>query len=144
MLRVSLIKILPAFSLFLSLAQQSRGEAERTFAIVPHHTPVTLANQWQPLIQELNHQTGVRFRFVTAPTVTEFERRLLNGECDYTYMNAAVILEAKKLQDYRGLAQRQKPLKGILVVRADGPTGISGLCGPPIKCQNKRSVHLIR
>ncbi len=144
MLRGSLIKILLAFSLFLSLAQQSRGEAERTFAIVPQHTPVTLANQWQPLIQELNHQIGVRFRFVTAPTVTEFERRLLNGECDYTYMNAAVFLEAKKLRDYRGLAQRQKPLKGILVVRADGSTGISGLSGPPKKCQNKRSVRLIR
>ena len=139
MLRVKLLKILFACGLLLPLVQQSHGEVERTFAVVPQHAPVALAHQWQPLIQELSHESGVHFRFVTAPTVTEFERRLLNGEYDYAYMNAAVFLDAKNLRGYRGLAQRQKSLKGILVVRQNGPANIYGLIGKTIAFPSPRA-----
>jgi len=139
MLRGNLVKILFAFGLFFSLAQQSQGKAERTFAVVPQHAPIALARQWQPLIKELSNQTGVRFRFITAPTVTEFERRLLKGEYDYAYMNSALFLNAKKMRGYRGLAQRQKPLKGILVVRHDGPDSIYGLGGKTIAFPGPRA-----
>lgn len=132
MLRGKLFKILFAFSLLFSLAQQSQAAAERTFAIVPQHAPVALANQWQPLLKELGRQTGLRFRFVTAPTVAEFERRLLKGDYDYVYLSAALFLEAKKIMAYRSLAQRQKSLRGILVVRQDGPKNIYGLKGKDI------------
>ena len=139
MLRGKLLKILFSFGLLFPLAQQSQGDVERTFAIVPQNAPAALAQQWQPLIQELSHQTEVHFRFVTAPTVTEFERRLLNGEYDYAYINAAVFLEVRKLGVYRGLAQRQKPLKGILVVRQDGPDSIYGLGGKTIAFPSPRA-----
>lgn len=128
-----------AFGLLFSLTQTIRGETERSFAIVPQHSAITLAEQWQPLIQELGNQTGLRLRFVTAPTVAEFERRLLNGDYDYVYLNAAVFLEAKKLLGYRSLAQRQKSLKGIIVVRQDGPTLLRQLAGKTIAFPSPRA-----
>jgi phosphonate transport system substrate-binding protein len=127
MLRTNLGKALVISGLLLSLAQPSHGQVERTFAVVPQHGSVSLVRQWQPLLNELSQQTGVRFRFVTAPSVSEFERRLLKGDYDYAYMNSAFYLDARKIMGYRGLVQRQKPLKGILVVRQNGPVSLKKL-----------------
>lgn len=139
MLRGSLLTILFASGLLFSITQKSYGEVERTFAVVPQHAPITLARHWQPLLDELGQQVGIRFRFITAPTVTEFERRLLKGEYDYAYMNSAVFLEAKNLRGFRGLVQRQKPLQGILVVRNDGPRDISALSNKTIAFPGPRA-----
>jgi len=100
---------------------------ERSFAVVPQHGSVSAAGQWQPLIDELSRQTGIRFRFVTAPSVSEFERRLLNGDYDYAYMNAALFLEARASNGFRGLAQQKRALSGIIVVKADGPKRLDEL-----------------
>lgn len=127
MQRTNPCRVLVISSLLLSLAQQSHGQVERTFAVVPQHGSVSLVRQWQPLLNELSQQTGLRFRFVTAPSVSEFERRLLKGEYDYAYMNSVHFLDARKKMGYRGLAQRQKSLRGILVVRQNGPTKLNQL-----------------
>jgi len=132
MLRTNLGKVLVIAGLLLSLAQQSRGEVERMFAVVPQLGSVSLVRQWQPLLNELSQQTGVRFRFVTAPSVSEFERRLLQGQYDYAYMNSLLYLESSTEAGYRGLVQRQKPLRGILVVRQNGPTSLNELTGKTI------------
>ncbi|MFV1997464.1 MAG: PhnD/SsuA/transferrin family substrate-binding protein [Acidiferrobacterales bacterium] len=140
MLRTNLGRVLVISGLLFSLAQPSRGEVERTFAVVPQLGSVTLVRQWQPLLIELGQQTGVRFRFITAPSVSEFERRLLEGRYDYAYMNAALYLESKKKGIYRGLAQRQKPLRGILVVRQNGPTSLNELAGKSIAFPAPRAL----
>ena len=111
----------------LALSPLSVNAVERSFAVVPQHGSISAVNQWQPLITELSRQTGITFRFVTAPSVSEFERRLLNGEYEYAYMNAAVFLEARAKKGFRGLVQRKRALSGILVVRADGPRQLKEL-----------------
>jgi phosphonate transport system substrate-binding protein len=113
---------------------------ERTLAIVPQHGSISAARQWQPLINELSRQTGIRFRFVTAPSVTEFERRLLNGDYDYAYMNAALYLDAKSKQGFRALAQRQRSLRGVIIVRNDGPTRLSQLKAQTIAFPSPRAL----
>ena len=105
----SLIAALAVTCLF-ALAPTTTNALERTFAVVPQHGSISAVNQWQPLLNELHRQTSIEFRFVTAPSVTEFERRLINGDYDYAYMNAALFLEARAKNGYVGLADsRQHP-----------------------------------
>jgi len=122
----SLIAALAVTCLF-ALAPTTTNALERTFAVVPQHGSISAVNQWQPLLNELHRQTGIEFRFVTAPSVTEFERRLINGDYDYAYMNAALFLEARAKNGYVGLAQRKRALSGIIVVRTDGPRQLGEL-----------------
>ena len=112
---------------------------ERSFAVVPHHSSIAAAKQWQPLLSELSYQTGIRFHFVTAPSITEFERRLLRGDYDYAYMNAALFVEARTKPGYRALAQRKQALNGIIVVKKEGPERLSELRNQTIAFPSPRA-----
>ena len=105
---------------------------ERVLGVVPQGAPSDLAVQWQPLIKYLQNTTGISLRFSTAPTITRFEQRVLEGDYDYVYMNALLYVRAKEQLGYRALVRRENPLRGILVVKKGTINKLSDLKGATI------------
>lgn len=102
-----------------------------TFGIVPQQSSSRLAEQWTPLMSYLSDQLGRPVRFMTAPDIPTFERRVLAGQYDIAYMNPYHYVEFSKVPGYRAIAREQeKRIRGIVVVReSDKATQLSDLQG---------------
>ena len=106
--------------LLISNSQAETNQQTLTFGIVPQQSATKLARMWTPLLEYLSEQTGHRLQFKTAPDIPEFEQRLANGEYDFAYMNPYHYTTFHRSPGYQAFAkQKDKYLKGIIVVRAD-------------------------
>jgi phosphonate transport system substrate-binding protein len=114
---------LPGCLLAILLVSNSLAETNQqtlTFGIVPQQSAAKMARNWTPLLEHLSTQTGQQLQFRTAPDIPEFEHRLANGEYDLAYMNPYHYTTFHRSPGYQAFAkQKDKQLKGILVVRAD-------------------------
>jgi phosphonate transport system substrate-binding protein len=54
-----------------------------TFDVVPQLTAAKIYATWSPLLQRVGQETGMCFDLRGAPTIPEFEQRLLKGESDF-------------------------------------------------------------
>jgi len=106
---------------FTSLASFSYPAERYTFGIVPQYDQRQLYSIWKPLVAELERQTGLSFRLVTAPKISTFEKEFLKGSYDFAYMNPYHLLKANKAQGYVPIIRDRASLRGILVVRKDSP-----------------------
>lgn len=114
--------------------------AERLFGVVPQYSPSASVQRWQPLLDHLSRQTGGEIRFITAPSVTTFEERVLAGHYDYVFLNPLLFQQARHKIGYRALARDEQALSGVLVVRRDGPTSLAGLRGRVIAFPAPRAL----
>lgn len=90
------------------------------FGIVPQQSPSKLAQNWGPLIEKISEETGLNIKFVTAPSIPEFEKRLAKHEYDIAYMNPYHYVIFSEKAGYKAIAkQSDKLLKGIIVVPVD-------------------------
>ncbi|TNE79562.1 MAG: phosphate/phosphite/phosphonate ABC transporter substrate-binding protein [Gammaproteobacteria bacterium] len=110
----------------LATAIPSYGHAETqsglTFGIVPQQSSSRLAEQWTPLMAYLSEKLGQPVRFMTAPDIPTFEKRVLEGRYDIAYMNPYHYVEFSKAPGYRAIAKaRDKQIRGIVVVPEDSP-----------------------
>ena len=116
---------LPGCLLAILLVSNSHAEMNQqtlTFGIVPQQSAAKLARMWTPLLEYLYKQTGQHLHFSTAPDIPEFERRLANGDYDLAYMNPYHYTTFHRSPGYQAFAkQKDKKLRGIVVVRADSP-----------------------
>jgi len=91
-----------------------------TFGIVPQQSAQQLAQNWQPLLSELERVSGLTISFRTAPTIPEFERRLAEGEYDIAYMNPYHYTVFSEAPGYQSLVKaKDKRIRGIVVVHKD-------------------------
>ena len=91
-----------------------------TFGVVPQQAASEMAESWVPFLAWLSSNSGVKLRFVTAPDIPAFEKRLGRGEYDLAYMNPLHYTVFHKKSGYEALAKEKgRKLKGILVVRKD-------------------------
>jgi phosphonate transport system substrate-binding protein len=105
----------------LAPALQAAGKVH-SFAVVPQQAAAELAETWSPVLAWLSARSGVELRFVTAPDIPAFERRLARGEYDFAYMNPYHYTVFHKRPGYAALArEKERRIKGILVVRKDSP-----------------------
>lgn len=103
-------------------AAGARSGETIVFGIVPQQSATKLARLWTPVFEKLSADTGYRIEFRTAPDIPEFERRLAEGEYDMAYMNPYHYTTFHEHPGYEAFAkEKDKLLKGILVVRADSP-----------------------
>ena len=107
----------------LLLATSARAASDvYTFAVVPQQAASELAESWTPVLAWLSARSGVKLRFVTAPDIPTFEKRLGKGEYDLAYMNPYHYTVFHRKPGYLALAkERNRKIKGILVVRKDSP-----------------------
>jgi phosphonate transport system substrate-binding protein len=97
----------------------SVSAAEYILGVVPQAKSQKLQSAWRPIINEFKKQ-GINIKFVGAPSIPEFEKRLKAGKYDIAYMNPYHLLMANKSQGYMPIARdASKKLQGILVVRKD-------------------------
>ncbi len=114
--------------------------AERLFGVVPQYSPSVSVQRWQPLLDHLSRQTGGEIRFVTAAGVTAFEERVLAGQYDYAFLNPLLFQQARHKIGYRAMGRNEEALAGVLVVRRDGPTSLTGLRGQVIAFPAPRAL----
>lgn len=106
------------FAVFLLLYANFGLTAQSlTFAVVPQQSASKLAKLWTPIVKEISQKTGINIRFVTAPDIPTFEKRLTAGEYDIAYMNPYHYIVFNRTVGYQAIAKaRDKKIKGILVV----------------------------
>lgn len=91
-----------------------------TVGVVPQQAASDLAQGWIPLLREVSAVSGCEFRFATAPTITEFERRLARGEYAIAYMNPYHYVVFHQAAGYQAFArEKDRKLRGLIVVRND-------------------------
>ena len=94
--------------------------ATYSFAFVPQQSAKTLATKWVPILNYLSDPTGDTYQFRTAKNIPTFEQRVLNTSYDVAYMNPYHFVVFNEKAGYKALAkQRNKQIKGIIVVRKD-------------------------
>ena len=110
---------------WVSVHSRAETAGERptlVFGIVPQQTASKLARLWTPILDHIGKASGTRLVFATAPDIPTFEQRLAAGAYDLAYMNPYHYVTFSKKPGYRAFAkQKDKQLKGILVVRKDSP-----------------------
>ena len=115
--RFALVNILVGLALLLPAQLIA---ATYSFAFVPQQSAKTLATKWVPILNYLSEQTGDTYQFRTAKNIPTFEQRVLNNSYDVAYMNPYHFVVFNEKTGYQALAkQRNKQIKGILVVRKD-------------------------
>ncbi|GGP79057.1 phosphate/phosphite/phosphonate ABC transporter substrate-binding protein [Shewanella ulleungensis] len=107
---------------------------EYTFGVVPQYEPQKLIEIWQPLLEQVSEQTGVKIKLVTVESIPVFEQAFANGEYDFAYMNPWHSVIAYEKQGYLPLIKdASRKLQGVLVVNKDsGITELSQLEGAEI------------
>lgn len=85
------------------------------FGVLPQVATAKLAEQWVPFLDKLSEASGVKLRFVTAPSISEFGTRAAAGSYAFYYHNTLAYIQAEPL--YHAFA-REVGAKtvGVLVV----------------------------
>ena len=89
--------------------------------VVPQQAPSELAAVWIPMLAAVSRTAGCTFRFATAPSIPEFERRRRQGRYQLAYKNPLHYTVFSRQPGYRAFAREQgRRLRGLIVTRADG------------------------
>jgi phosphonate transport system substrate-binding protein len=88
------------------------------FGVLPQVATAKLAEMWVPFLDKLGETSGVKLKFVTAPTISEFGTRAAAGTYAFYYHNtlAYVQQDDKYVAFAREVGARTK---GVLVVAKD-------------------------
>lgn len=111
----------------------SAGEAgphSYTLGVVPQFEQRKLYAIWQPIIDALEKETGLAFKLVTTLKINDFEKEYMAEQFDFAYMNPYFIVRGVVPGTYIPIIRDNKPHRGIIVVRKDGPVrNIADLAG---------------
>jgi phosphonate transport system substrate-binding protein len=124
---LKIARIVSAFILLHCLAfidfaiAADRVPREYSFAITPQFQHRKLYAIWKPIIDELEKKTGLSFKLVTTLKINEFEKEYMAEKLDFVYVNPYLIVRGVKPGAYLALVRDNKPHRGIVVVRKDGP-----------------------
>jgi phosphonate transport system substrate-binding protein len=92
------------------------------FGVVPQFEQRKLFRIWRPILDELEHRTGLTFTLVGSPKIPVFEQEYMEGAYDFAYLNPYHLLKAHDSQGYLPLVRDGgRMLKGILVVPKESP-----------------------
>ncbi|MCB1851669.1 MAG: phosphate/phosphite/phosphonate ABC transporter substrate-binding protein [Gammaproteobacteria bacterium] len=87
------------------------------FGVVPQFSALEIVAIWRPILNELEHMTGLRFRLSGSDSIPAFEKEFTAGRFDFVYMNPYHFVHAQRSQGYRPLVRDVgRTLFGILVV----------------------------
>lgn len=119
------MKFLIALFLSLQLSLASPVQAAETvysFGVVPQLSTAEMVETWLPFVDWLSKKSGVPLRFVTAPDIPAFEKKLEQGAYDVAFMNPYLYTVFHQKFGYEAFAKEKgRKLTGVLVVRKDSP-----------------------
>ena len=91
-----------------------------SIGIVPQYETHRLHSIWQPILNQLEKDTGLKFKIHGSANIPEFEKNFLSGKFDFAYMNPYHLILSLKSGGYIPLVRdHSKQLQGVLVVRND-------------------------
>jgi phosphonate transport system substrate-binding protein len=101
--------------------QAAATEATYSISVVPQFEQRKLYATWKPIVDDLERRTGLHFNLVTTLKIQDFEKAFARGEFDFVYVNPYHVVRVRETQGYIPLLADKVPLRGIIVVRKDGP-----------------------
>lgn len=118
-----LLSFLTSLCCLLSFGVTANPPVEPTysFSVAPQFERRQLFRIWQPIVDDLQRRTGLRFELVTSLSVGEYDSDVKNGRYDFIYVNPHMMPLIEKQPGYQPLIRDSAPLHGILVVRKDSP-----------------------
>ncbi|HED15536.1 MAG TPA: phosphate/phosphite/phosphonate ABC transporter substrate-binding protein [Gammaproteobacteria bacterium] len=115
-------QVLTGCCLLLASTLATAEQVVYSFGVVPQYESRVLFSIWQPVLQELERRTGLKFRLVGSPKIPVFEQSFIAGEFDFAYTNPFHLYLAEGYQDYIPLIRDgSRMLQGIVVVKKDSP-----------------------
>ncbi len=105
-----------------AFAQNAAGQVvSYEFAPVAQHSLQLTAAYWNPILEHVSNQSGVRLRLRLARTSAETTAAVLAGEADFAFTNHLFNPERASL-GWKVFARRQAPrVSGQLIVPAESP-----------------------
>ncbi len=101
------------------LIPSSVGLAQERYSlsVVPQLPPLVLHDDWQPLLEYLEEETGFEFELSLQESIPLFELDFLDAKPDFVFLNPYHAVMAFKAHGYEPvLSDGSRQLKGILVV----------------------------
>lgn len=93
---------------------------EITFGVVPQFDHRKIQSIWNPILQEINSDHGLKIKLIGSPSIADFEVKFEKGEFDFVYLNPYHLIIANQKQGYYPiLKDTGRELYGIIVVRKD-------------------------
>ncbi len=86
------------------------GEHSYTFSVAPQFERRKLFGIWQPIIDELQRHTGLRFELATSLSVSEYDSDAKNGRYDLIYVNPYMMPLIDRQPGYQPLIRDGAPL----------------------------------
>jgi len=116
--RTRLMGMAALFAAAIAATPARAEERVYDFGVLPQVTTAKLAEAWVPFLERLSEASGVKLRFVTAPTISEFGTRAAAGAYAFYYHNTLAYVQSEPL--YQAFA-REVGAKtvGVLVVAKD-------------------------
>jgi phosphonate transport system substrate-binding protein len=118
-----LLSFLTSLCCLLPYGAAANPPAEPTysFSVAPQFERRQLFRIWQPIVDDLQRRTGLRFELVTSLSVGDYDSDAKNGRYDFIFVNPHMMPLIDKQPGYQPLVRDAAPLHGILVVRKDSP-----------------------
>src|SRR3989442_3505144 len=101
--------------------------------MAPPQEPAKVYAMWQPCYQYLSREVGHALAFETAPSIEEFQKRVLEGRFDIWWGNPLTYIQASKRLGYVAIARDTTRIAGLLVtLKEDGAKSPKELLGKKI------------
>jgi phosphate/phosphite/phosphonate ABC transporter binding protein len=105
-------------ALALSATAARAAEPVYDFGVLPQVATGKLAEMWVPFLDKLSESSGVKLRFVTAPSISDFGTRAAAGAYAFYYHNTLAYVQQE--DRYTAFAREVGArTKGVLVVAKD-------------------------
>ena len=107
---------------FMVCAAQAAAPVTYRVGIVPHEAKEALSDHWQPLLDIVSAQSGVKLVLdLSETTLPGFYKKYEQGAYDFALINPNVFATVGKRGLYHALARKDGTLQGIIVVPASSP-----------------------
>ncbi|MBT8119426.1 MAG: phosphate/phosphite/phosphonate ABC transporter substrate-binding protein [Gammaproteobacteria bacterium] len=115
---------LAVLSLFIALPVSHSAQAEKIYSVgvVPQFEARRINEIWQPILEEVSQQSGIKLELKASSSIPVFEKQLAAGEFDFAYMNPYHAIVSNEEQGYAPLLRDTgRSLYGVIVVKQDSP-----------------------
>lgn len=108
--------------LLLLTGQQTVQGAEQQhylFAVLPQRPPVAMHTAWRPFLDQLEHETGLKFKLKLYETMNQFEDDLKQGVPDFVFATPFQVMMIQHRQHYKPLVRGSHTIAGLLITKKD-------------------------
>ncbi|MBF0190806.1 MAG: phosphate/phosphite/phosphonate ABC transporter substrate-binding protein [Magnetococcales bacterium] len=114
-------------------AEETRPAGEYLFGVLPQRSALMTAQYWNPILEQVSRQAGIRLTLKTTRTAPEFNQALERGEYDLVYSNT-VFLPRLSARGYRAILKpRAAAIRGhIVTLETSGIDTLEALRGQTV------------